>query len=164
MSAVQRPIPGDRQESGPDVVVGHGAECRRVQLALPDAFRESDDIARLLAGQSRRSRPRLAERQEALRLQAAGGSGKALECGRSRPKRNLLLEDDRHECPEPGLAGPQGRRAVAGDDPGELGVPRGKHFRCLRQRRRVELPRRRRGGRCVGEHGHDRTVAAVAIS
>ena len=60
------------------------------------------------------------------RRQRVGGHAKPVECRPRGGQRDLLLEDDVEQGREARLAIPQRRRAVAGDDPGEVGIARGE--------------------------------------
>ena len=148
MSAVQRPIAEQRASSAARASSSSAAGDRRSGSNRPSrvASASADDVARLLAGLARGPGAVLAERGDRGGFERAGGGAQPGQRRRARGERDLLLEDDRDERREPGRPVPEGRRAVAGEDPGEVGVAIGEDRRGRPEAGEVE--------RRVRHHGH----------
>jgi hypothetical protein len=114
--------PGDRRQRRTGSFVGPAPESDEVQRARDDGPRECDDVARLLARQSRVAEGTLADLEEPGGLDGAGGPREPLVRGATGLERHLLLEDDPDEGIEARLARPERRLPVPLDDEREVRV------------------------------------------
>ena len=136
---------GDRLELDADDVVIEGGQPLEVERSRSRSrVGQRPAVAGLLPAEADREQLGVGEREEARR--ASSGSAAAVEPVERRLRRrerDLLLEDDVEERPEPGRPVPQRRRPVTRDDPGEVRRPA----------RRARRPRRSRPASSSGRTG-----------
>ena len=109
-----------------DGVVVEARERVEVERSRLDRLGECAAVARLLAAEPDGQQLGVGQGEEAGRRQRVGGDAEPVERRPRGRQRDLLLEDDVEQGRKTRLAIPQRRRAVAGDDPGEVRVPRGE--------------------------------------
>lgn len=130
--------PGDRLEREPCRVVVEGSDDVEVERAIDEGGRKRPRVARLLAAEPDGQELGVGQLEEARGCGRVGGCLQPVVGSAGRGERDLLLEDDVDEGPEPGRAIPERRRPEALDDRGEVVVAPREFFDGRRERRFVE--------------------------